>query len=86
MRCGHYLAILALTVSLMALSISVGMLIDDAIVVRRSEEDRDDPEKILQLPVVMSRGTQLPLSTVAGAAGILRCDAPERDVLGRFVA
>lgn len=38
---------------------------DMDIVVRLVEGDRDNPDKILQLPIATSRGTQLPLSSVA---------------------
>ena len=38
---------------------------DVDIVVRLVESDRDDLEKILQLPVLTSRGTQLPISAAA---------------------
>ncbi len=41
---------------------------DVDVVVRLSESDRDNPEQLLQLPIVSNRGVQLPLSTVAGVS------------------
>ena len=41
---------------------------DIDILVRLTEADRDDPDKILQLPVFTTRGAVLPLSAVARAA------------------
>ncbi|MGI5836979.1 MAG: efflux RND transporter permease subunit [Chloroflexota bacterium] len=41
---------------------------DIDILVRLAEADRNDPEKILQLPVFTSRGEPLPLSAVASVA------------------
>jgi len=38
---------------------------DIDVVVRLQESDRDEPEKVLQIPIVSTRGVQLPLSAVA---------------------